>query len=341
MAATGLVSAKFRDAISDEGSTLLRAAELGDVAAEFAQSVVDGMSASPRSLECRFLYDAEGSALFESICEQPEYYQTRTEAALLSEHAMDIARRTGPVTVVELGSGSSIKTDHLLTAYLDHDPLVTYVPIDVSFHALQEAIERLDRHQPDVRVVGVNGRYEDAFPLLASAAPNLVVFLGSTIGNFNDAEVHAFWRKLEDHLPQGDFVLLGVDLIKSPAQLEAAYNDAAGVTAQFTTNIFARMNRELNAGLRIEGLTHEARWNPDAEQMEIDVRFTGGQVLRVAPLDREFVVEAGERIRVEISRKFDLKRVAQQVANHGFAVEASYVDAQNWFGLLLLRRAPA
>jgi len=324
--------------MEDDGSTLLRAAELGDVAAEFAHSVAAGLAASPRRLECRFLYDAVGSTLFERICDQPEYYQTRTEAALLEEHAKDIARRTGPVTLVELGSGSSIKTDHLLSAYLDHDPVVTYVPIDVSFTALQEAIERLDRHQPDVRVVGVNGRYEDAFPLLASAAPNLVVFLGSTIGNLTGEEYHAFWRKLETHLGRGDYVLLGVDLIKSPDLLEAAYNDAAGVTARFTTNLFARMNRELDAGLSIEGLAHEAHWSPDAERIEIHVRFLERQVLRVAPLDREFLVEAGERIRVEISRKFSLERVAREVADHGFALEASYVDAQGWFGLLLLRR---
>jgi L-histidine Nalpha-methyltransferase len=340
MASNRPVVAQFREAMGGEGSTLLRAAQFGDVAADFAQSVVAGMSASPRNLECRFLYDAVGSDLFERICDQPEYYQTRTEAALLADHAADIARRTGPVTLVELGSGSSVKTDHLLAAYRDHDPLITYVPIDVSPMALREAIRRLDRAQPDVRVVGVNGRYEDAFPLLVSAAPNLVVFLGSTIGNFTPAEYHLFWRKLEEHLSEGDYVLLGVDLIKSPVQIEAAYNDAAGVTARFTTNLFARMNRELGAGLRLDGLAHEARWNPDAEQVEIHMRFTERQVLRVAPLGREFTVEARERIGVEISRKFDLDRVARDVAGHGFLVEASYVDPQRWFGLMLLRREP-
>lgn len=336
--ATQRVLAQFECAMEDEDNALVRVASCGEPRLDFARSVVAGLVQRPRRLECRFLYDAKGSELFEEICAQPEYYQTRTEAALLERHAADIAQHTGPVTLVELGSGSSVKTDLLLSAYAERAEGVTYVPIDVSFAALKEAIGRLGLKRPEVQVVGVHGTYEDAFPLLASASPNLVVFLGSTIGNFSQPEAEEFWGQLGEHLGPGDHVLLGVDLVKEPSVLEAAYNDEAGVTAAFTNNLFARMNRELDSGLDLDTITHEAHWNAGAEQVEIHARFKGAQTLRVSPLDTEVPIAADERVLVEISRKFRLDTLEPQLAGYGFALQHCFTDPRGWFGLLMLRR---
>jgi L-histidine N-alpha-methyltransferase len=380
----------FHHALGRETHAVVRAAAPSDELDDFARAVARGLSAAPRRVPCRFLYDARGSALYERITALPEYYPTRTEAQILADHAPDIARRTGPVTLVELGAGYSVKTEHLLAAYArrgadegeqgarsgapsvpprlrsseddDHrgngsgngrgngsgngrgngsgngEDALTYVPNDVSLSALQNGLQAIERARPAVQVVGIHGTYEDAFAVLPAAAPTLVIFLGSTIGNLDDAEADAFWRRISAQLTPGDFVLLGADLVKDPALVEAAYNDAAGVTAEFTLNLFARMNRELGSGLDLSALRHEARWNPDAEQIETDVRFLTAQRLRVAPLQRAFTLEADERLRVEISRKFRKGALRARLAGHGLRTVEVYTDPQEWFGVFLLQK---
>lgn len=305
---------------------------------DFARSVVLGLSDTPRWLPARFLYDAEGSALFERICEQPEYYPTRTEAAILAASAGEIRERTGPVTLIELGSGSSVKTDHLLKAYSGNGEAVHYVPVDVSASILRTAAERIEETFPSVNVAQVHGEYERAFPLLEQYAPSMLLFLGSTIGNMNQAEALAFWRRVAAALPEGSYVLLGVDLVKDPAVLEAAYNDAAGVTAAFTRNLFARMNRELGSALQIDAIRHVARWNADWQRIEIFGEFTTAQAVDVRPLDRRFRLGAGERVMTEISRKFVRDRLASYLQCFGLEVVHTLTDDREWFAVLLLQK---
>jgi L-histidine N-alpha-methyltransferase len=305
---------------------------------DFAESVALGLSDTPRWLPSRFLYDARGSELFERITQLPEYYLTRTEAAILRQVAPRLRELTGPVTLVELGAGSSVKTDHLLAAYARNGDPVRYVPVDVSSSILRVAAERIEETFPSVNVSGVHGEYERAFPLLAAYAPTMLLFLGSTVGNLNHAESVMFWRRVSAALPAGSWVLLGVDLVKDPAILEAAYNDAQGVTAQFTRNLFTRMNRQLGSRIDIDAVDHVARWNDDWQRIEIGARFRTRQMIDVLPAGRTFVLEAGEQIMTEISRKFDRPRLSSYL--ECFALETVHVatDEREWFAVLLLRK---
>jgi L-histidine N-alpha-methyltransferase len=306
---------------------------------EFADAVALGLSDTPRWIPSRFLYDAAGSELFERICGQPEYYPTRTEAGILAREAARFRELTGPLTLVELGSGSAVKTDHLLAAYTADGETVQYVPVDVSASILRMAAERIEETFPSVSVEGLHAEYEHAFPLLGAYAPVMLLFLGSTIGNLNHAESIAFWRRVSAALPVGGWVLLGVDLVKDPALLHAAYNDAAGVTAAFTANLFERMNRELNAGLDLSAIRHEARWVPAWQRVEIGARFLQEQELRIAPLGRRFTIGAGELVMTEISRKFVLPHLRQYL--QCFELETVHVatDPDQWFAVLLLRKS--
>lgn len=305
---------------------------------EFAHAVALGMADTPRWVPARFLYDATGSQLFEQISELPEYYLTRTETAILSRYATEISRLTGPVTLIELGSGSSVKTDHLLRAYAGGNSSLRYVPVDVSTSVLRLAAERIGDHFPSVNVAGVNGEYESAFPLLARYEPSLLLFLGSTLGNLNQSESLVFWRRVAAAMPAGNHLLLGVDLMKDPALLHAAYNDAAGVTARFTRNLFARMNRELGAGLDVERIDHVARWNAEWQRIEIFGRFRSTQRLRIRPLGIEVTIREGEQVATEVSRKFVVSRLTAYLACFGFHLVRAFTDEREWFAVLLLRK---
>jgi L-histidine N-alpha-methyltransferase len=329
--------ARFRDAVSS-GATLVEAPGTGDTLESFARSVAAGLSASPKWLHCRFLYDAEGSRLFEQITRQPEYYPTRTEAAILEAYAEEIRDLTGPRTLVELGSGYSVKTEYLLTAFAKDVQTVHYVPVDVSASALQAANQSIEHNFDDVDFTGIYGTYSSAFPVFRQLSPQLVIFLGSTIGNFNDAESAAFWRSAAGHLPVGDQFLLGVDLVKDTAILEAAYNDAAGITAQFTKNYCARMNRELGSRIDVSQVEHAAVWNSKLERMEISLRFLSAQEVYVEPLAESFKIKAGEEVLIEISRKFRLAQLSNELIRYGFKVRRTFTDEKEWFALLLLER---
>lgn len=296
-----------------------------------------GLSDTPRWIPSRFLYDARGSALFEQISQQPEYYLTRTEAAILAANASRIRETTGPVTLIELGSGTSVKTSHLLDAYSAADGPVGYLSVDVSASALEAARHAIARRHPRVRFTAVERQYEEAFPLFRAHSPCMVVFLGSTVGNLNHAESLSFWQRVSDHLAPGDFFLLGVDLVKDPSVLEAAYNDAAGVSAEFTKNLFARMNRELHAGLDLDAIHHVASYNAAWRRIEIFARFERAQVVRVRPLGIEIPVSAGEHVMAEVSRKFVLDDLTRYLACFGLDTRAIYTDAGRWFAVLLLQ----
>lgn len=304
----------------------------------FARDVALGLTDTPRWVPCEYLYDAAGSRLFEEITRLPEYYQTRTEAAILEAHADAIAAQTGPVAVIELGSGSSRKTGILLDAYTSRYESVRYVPVDVSAAAVAAAERRFAEQRPDVEFAGIVGKYEEAFPLFREHAPSMVAFLGSTIGNFNSGESLRFWRQIARSLEPGDYFLLGIDLVKDPQVLEAAYNDAAGVTASFTRNLFVRMNRELGAGIDVETIEHVARYDDAWRRIEIFARFTTDTRVTIAPLGISIPISAGEMVMTEISRKFELDHLEPYVQLFGFDVVARYTDDREWFALLLLQR---
>ncbi len=211
--------------------------------------------------------------------------------------------------------------------------------MDVSESALKRAAREVARRHARVKVVSVHGTYEMAMRLLGSASPAMAVFLGSSIGNFREDEEDAFWARMSDEMLPGDFFLLGVDLVKDEGQLHAAYNDAAGVTEAFTKNLFVRMNRELGSRLDIEGIEHEARYVSERQQVEIYARFRKKQTLHVEPLGRRFDIREGERILVEVSRKYRIEEVGHRPASYGFHVRRVFTDDRNWFALLLLQRS--
>jgi len=307
--------------------------------AAFAHAVARGLADSPRQLSCRWLYDAEGSALFEAITALPEYYLTRTEDALLRRHAARLRALVGPATLVELGAGSSTKTRHLLRAWLDADGCARYVPVDISADHLAGGCASLRRELPGVEVLPFAGTYEQALRGLGSYAPVLLLFLGSSLGNFDGPELTDFFARVAGGLGPTDRFLLGVDLVKDPAVLEAAYDDAAGVTARFTKNLFARMNRELGTALDLDAIEHVAFWDAQRERIEIHARFHRAMVLDLPQAGRRVRIARGEQVLVEVSRKFRVEPLAALGARHGLDLEATLcADDPHAFALLLFRR---
>ena len=304
----------------------------------FAISIAQGLSHHPRRLSCRYLYDAEGSELFERITEQPEYYLTSAEAALLATHADAIRALVGPTTLVELGSGTSAKTRHLIDAWTRRDPASRYVAVDICAPVVESSCDALGSEYPGLDVRGIAGSYEQAMPWLAALSPLVLAFLGSTIGNFDDAEMDDFLGRTASSLRPGDHLLLGIDLVKDVAALEAAYDDAAGVTAQFTRNLFARMNRELGTELDLDAIEHVAHYNERKERIDIFARFTRQMTLRLPSLGQSFRIAAGEVIQTEISRKFRPHEMALHAARHGFEWVQTFTDEGGRFASLLLRR---
>jgi iron(II)-dependent oxidoreductase len=325
----------FRHEHHDRFALLVDALE--ESPAGFAQSVVRGLSDHPRWLHCRYLYDAAGSAVFERICEQPEYYQTRTEAALLAAHAGEVRALTGPATLVELGSGSSVKTRHLLRAWTAGGAAAEYVPVDVSVDMLRASCAALAAEHPGLTVRGVAASYERALPLLRDLSPLVLVFLGSTIGNFNPQEMGTFLDRVSANLSPGDHVLLGIDLVKDVRTLEAAYNDAAGWSAAFTRNLFARMNRELGQRLDLDAIEHVAYYDGLFDRIEIYARFVREQVVAFPELARRFRIARGEMILTEISRKFEVDEMLACAARAGLEAARVFVDPTRAFAVLLLR----
>ncbi len=309
-----------------------------DTLLEFARSVARGLSDTPRWLQCQYLYDSTGSALFDEITRQPEYYLTRTENAILAQHAAEIRELTGRVTLIELGSGSSVKTDHLLRAYTANGESLRYVPVDVSETALRSAAADIRRRHPDIDPSGIVGRYEAAFPLFRNHSPCMVLFLGSTVGNLNRDESLLFWTDLSESLSPGDFVLLGADLVKDVELLEAAYNDKAGVTARFTKNLVARINRDLGATVDLDEIEHVSRYNVEWQRIETFVKFLSDQDIYLEPLDQKFTIGAGEMVMSEISRKFVLENLIEYLRAFGLTSRRVFSDEKEWFGVLLLQR---
>ncbi|MFW6115220.1 MAG: L-histidine N(alpha)-methyltransferase [Thermodesulfobacteriota bacterium] len=326
------------EAMVEETNSIFNACEILDPLADFARSATQTLARSPKSLESRFLYDARGSELFELICEQPEYYLTRTEASILKDHASHICDKVGPVTLVELGSGSSAKTSHILNVFTDRYGKAQYVPIDISKAALEQAYNYILREHRAVNFVGINGSYECAFPLLSRITPVVVLFLGSSIGNFDVEKERGFWRSMSQCLNKGDYFLLGVDLVKDIETMESAYNDKAGVTAAFTKNLFGRMNREFHSTIEVKHVEHEAEYCVQRERIEIGARFRKAQIIDIQPAGQRFEIGENEKIYTEISRKYRIDRLLPYLSGFGFEASLVLTDPAQNFALLLLRK---
>ena len=306
---------------------------------EFRQAVLDGLSRSPRAIPAKFLYDARGSALFDDICELPEYYLTRTETAILRERASEIASLAGPgCALVEFGSGSSVKSRLLLDALQD---LAVYAPIDISRQHLDESARRLGRDYPALAIEPVCADYMvlPALPASGHAADRrLGFFPGSTIGNLEPGDATTFLRRARRLLGDDGALVLGVDLRKNPQVLHDAYNDAAGVTAAFSLNLLRRMNRELHANFNLESFAHEAFYNADEGRIEIYLKSLCDQSVTVA--GRRFSCAAGERIHTEYSYKYDLAGLTELARSGGFSVGRIWTDAAGLFAVAWLDAIP-
>jgi iron(II)-dependent oxidoreductase len=304
----------------------------------FARSVIRGLGDTPRWLSCRYLYDHHGSEIFEHITEQPEYYPTRTESGILEREAPRIFEACGDTTLVELGAGSATKTRHLLRAWTAGRRRATYVPIDISRSMLAQTSSDLRREFPRLAVQSIAGSYEQAMPSLRALSPLTLLFLGSSVGNLNEEELEEFLTLLAANLSDGDRFLLGIDLVKDVPLLEAAYNDAAGWSSAFTLNLFARMNRELGTALELDAFEHVANWNEEKSRIDIWARVLRDQVVDLPEWGQRFSLVAGERVLVEISRKFRIEAMARVAAAHGFELDETFTDPLRHFALLLLRR---
>ena len=309
-----------------------------DLARELRADVVAGLSASPKTLPPKYFYDAAGSELFEQITELPEYFPTRVERQLLREHAGEIAEISGADTLIELGSGSSSKTRLLLDAFSVDGKLRTYVPQDVSESALRDAADKLSVEFPGLAVHGIVGDFTGTLDTLPSAGHRLIAFLGGTIGNFTPALRKEFLGSLGGALRPGEHALIGAGMVIDPAVQVAAYDDAAGVTAQFNRNVLRVINAELGGTFAPEEFDHHALWDAANSWIEMRLRARQPMEVRIEDLDLTVQLAAGEEIRTEISAKFTPDSLAAELAAAGMVPQRSWTDADSRFMLILARR---
>lgn len=306
-----------------------------DVVRALRSDVLTGLTATPKTLPPKWFYDARGSDLFEQITRLPEYYPTRAEAEVLADRADEIAELTGAHTLVELGSGSSEKTRLLLDALRRAETLREIVALDVSDAALVASVAVLRDTYAPATVHGIVGDFTRHLALLPGDAPRLVAFLGGTIGNLVPAERAKFLSAVRDNLEAGEWLLLGTDLVKDPATLVAAYDDAAGVTAEFNRNVLHVLNRELDADFDVPAFEHVARWDEKEEWIEMHLRATREMDVHVRALDLTVRFAEGEELHTEVSSKFRPARAAAELAEAGFTLSKWWTDREGRFGVSL------
>jgi L-histidine N-alpha-methyltransferase len=304
-----------------------------------ANDVLDGLTRPFKELAPKHFYDARGSELFEQICELPEYYPTRTEIAILRDRAAEIVGATGAGELVELGSGASDKARVLLDAMSEAGTLRRYIPLDVSATVVEDAASVLTDEYEGLQVHGVVGDLERHLEYVPGAkdVPRLVAFLGGTIGNFPPGTRRGVLTKIATLLGPDDRLLLGTDLVKDPALIEAAYNDSAGVTAEFNRNLLHVVNRELDADFSPETFDHVAFFDRRHEWVEMRLRARRPCSVLIGDLDLRVEFAAGEELRTEISCKFTRERVTGDLAAAGLELERWFTDDANLFGISVAR----
>lgn len=310
-----------------------------DDLAEFGEAVAEGLTGTPKTLPCRFFYDARGSKLFEQICELPEYYPTRTERAILTRHADAIAAHfDAPIALAELGSGSSSKTRLLIEAFLRSQGSLRYVPVDISPTILQQSARDLLDDYAGLEIHAIASEYRVGLGHVGREVrrPKLIAWLGSNIGNFAPREAAGFVRGIRQAMSDGDRALIGIDLRKDRAVLEAAYDDAAGVTAAFNQNLLARINRELGGAFELDRFAHRAAWRPLEGRVKIDLVSRVDQEIPIRRLELAVKLHAGEAIHTEDSYKYSLEEIDALAARAGLRVVERWLDERGWFSVNLL-----
>ena len=304
-----------------------------------ALAVREGLSAERKWLPCWLLYDEIGSELFERITELPEYYLTRTERCIFEICAGEILQQAGPsLTLVELGSGTASKTCILIEELLRRQSRALFYPIDVSPSALDEAVRQLGRQFPNLRVNPIVADYTGGVPALSRInGRKLVLYIGSSIGNFEPCDSVRLLRRIRQTLRPNDALLLGADFAKSPKILLPAYNDSQGVTESFSKNILRRLNRELEADFNLELFRHVALWNRRLSRMEIYLESLVAQQVFIPALDMDIFFEQGERIHTENSYKYTDAMIESILRQSGFTLEHTWCDRKKWFGVHLAR----
>ncbi len=309
----------------------------------FAEAVEAGLARDPKRLDCRFFYDETGSLLFEQICELPEYYLTRSEREILARRSGEIARRFPRDTVlVELGSGSSVKTDLLISVWIAEHGSLRYEPIDISEEILRESsLQLLERHRR-LTVHAIAGHFEDGLRRIeaAESGAKLVLWLGSTIGNLTRPRAVAFLRKVRESLSERDGLLVGIDLRKDVAILESAYNDAAGVTADFNLNLLDRINAELGGHFNRAKFRHEAKFNPETGSIQMFLVSEEAQEVTIDETGSTFSFGAGERIHTENSHKYSIDEIDELLREARFELAERWFDSNGLFSLNLARPLP-
>jgi dimethylhistidine N-methyltransferase len=320
--------------------------------ADLIRIVREGLSQTPKRLPPWLFYDEAGSILFDRITELPEYYLTRIERNLFAEYAGEMiaaASESSRLRLIELGAGSADKTRTLLSAVLERQETVQYQPVDVSRSALESACERLAIELPEVEALPLVADYTREWNALASSGRlpserSLVLWIGSSIGNFEPSDAITLLRRIHDEMQPGDGLLLGVDLVpcaggKCVGELISAYDDEAGVTSDFNRNLLVRLNRELDADFDLDAFTHCAVWNETASRIEMHLESLSDQWVHIdaARLDVHF--KAGERLHTENSYKYTQERAAELIAQAGFPAVETWTDHAEWFAVLLGRKA--
>jgi len=303
-----------------------------------ADHVRRSLLSPPRSLPPKYFYDERGSLLFDRICDTPEYYPTRTEQALLEDSAARVIRLTRPEQLFELGSGTSRKTRTLLEACRGLNVHPVYWPLDVSEEILVRTGRELKREYPWLDVRPLVGDYSGGLGNLpAMPGRELVLFLGGTIGNFPQGDGVEFLRELAGHLDSDDYLLIGMDRVKDRAVLEAAYNDAEGLTAAFNLNMLSVLNRELDANFDQRRFRHVARFDEERSQIEMYLESTARQKVIIGALGESLELEQGERILTEVSRKFSPESMNRLLEEGGFEMVERFDAPDQWYSLALAR----
>jgi L-histidine Nalpha-methyltransferase len=297
-----------------------------------------GLRSTPKDIPPKWFYDTRGSQLFDDITRLPEYYPTRCERAILVERADEIAEVTNADTLVELGSGTSDKTRILLDALRDAGTITRFVPFDVSEQTLRDAAASVNQEYPSVAVHAVVGDFEHHLGTIPHEGRRLVAFLGGTIGNLLPPVRAEFLLEIAKGLGADDHLLLGLDLVKDVDRLEAAYDDAQGVTAEFNMNVLAVMNRELDADFDAAHFEHVAVFDKDNARIEMRLRSLDEQTVQVRALELSVPFAAGEEMRTEVSAKFTREQVTEELANAGMQLARWWTDPDGDFALVLARR---
>jgi dimethylhistidine N-methyltransferase len=311
-----------------------------DAIAEVGIDVIAGLQQTQKTIPCQYFYDDRGSQLFEQICDLPEYYPTRTEQGILEQYAAEIVALTGACELVELGSGSSRKTRLLLEAYSQYQSELQYSPIDISAGMLRMTALSLLQRYPKLKLRGLAGTYDQALAELPprELANRMLIFLGSSLGNFDSAASDRFFQQIQQALEPGEFFLLGVDLQKDLTVIEAAYNDQQGVTAAFNLNILNHLNHRFHGNFDPTQFTHWAFYNPIQHQIEMHLRSQARQIVTLKALDLQIALQPGETIQTEISRKFHLPTLMAELELHTLQPLQVWTDDQAWFALILCQR---